>query len=121
MTEGNHQRDRIFKAMWRASLLVVVLYGPSLAETPQPVSYEQIPDPPDDAERHITVGGERRGPVQLYTGYLNGWHPDQNVEIARTCTSFTTSRFVLSSAAASDTPRVLLSTSSAAAQWQIAN
>ena len=42
---------------------------------PAPVPYVKIPDPPDDAERHIVVNAEDRGPVWLLTGFLGGWEP----------------------------------------------
>ena len=40
---------------------------------PKPVPYNRIADPPDDAQRHITVKTEDRGPVWLLTGFLHGW------------------------------------------------
>ena len=66
------------------SLLIVVLLGLPLYSgltagqatgPPAPVPYERIPDPPDDAERHITVRADDRGPVWLLTGFLHGWEP----------------------------------------------
>ena len=53
--------------------------GLSVAEAtgpPTPVPYTEIPDLPNDAERHIAVKSEDRGPVWLLTGFLHGFHPD---------------------------------------------
>ena len=43
---------------------------------PAPVPYREIPDPPDNAVRHITVKAADRGAVWLLTGLLSGWSPD---------------------------------------------
>jgi len=48
---------------------------------PMPVPYREIPDPADGAERHVVVKADDRGPVWLYTGFLNCWHPDMDVEM----------------------------------------
>ena len=48
---------------------------------PKPVPYKAIPDPPDAAERHIVVKAADRGPVWLYTGFLNNWHPDMDYDL----------------------------------------
>ena len=48
---------------------------------PMPVSYTEIPDPANDAPRHIVVKAEDRGPVWLYTGFLNNWHPAMDYEL----------------------------------------
>jgi len=53
---------------------------------PAPVPYKEISDPPDDAERHITVKAADRGPVWLYTGILNHMVPgmiDSGVGLGR--------------------------------------
>ena len=56
-------------------------FAGEVAGPPAPVPYKDIPDPPDDAERHIVVKAQHRGPVWLYTGFLNCWHPDMDVEM----------------------------------------
>ena len=48
---------------------------------PQPLPWRDIPDPAIDAERRIIIGQEDCGPVWLYNGILNGWHPDQSMEL----------------------------------------
>ena len=57
------------------SVLAVEATGP-----PPSVPYKAIPDPQDNAERHIVVKAEDRGPVWLLTGWLNGWGPDIELE-----------------------------------------
>ena len=62
------------------SLMVLYVTLPMLAAgeatgPPAPVPYKAIPDPADDAERHIVVKAEDRGPVWLLTGFLHGWEP----------------------------------------------
>ena len=61
-------------ALWIAA--PAALGGP-----PKPVPYREIPDPPDDAERRIVVRAEDRGPVWLYTGFLNNYHPDMDFDM----------------------------------------
>jgi len=57
----------------------LILSGAALGDgasgPPAPVPYKYIADPPDDAERHIVVKAEDRGPVWLVTGFLHGWEP----------------------------------------------
>ena len=48
---------------------------------PMPVPYREIPDPADDAERHVVVKAADRGPVWLYTGFLNNWRPEMDIEM----------------------------------------
>ena len=55
--------------------------GDGAVRPPTPVPYKEIPDPPDDAPRHVAVRAEDRGPVWLYTGFLNNWHPEMDYEL----------------------------------------
>ena len=48
---------------------------------PQPLPWRDIPDPANDTECRITICQEDCGPVWLYTGIINGWHPDQSMEL----------------------------------------
>ena len=75
------------KTLLSAVMVLFVLFGGiALGEAqasgpPAPVPYREIPDPPDDAERHIAVKAEDRGPVWLYTGFLNTWHPEMDLDM----------------------------------------
>ena len=53
------------------------VFAGEAAGPPEPVPYKAIPDPADDAERHITVTAADRGDVWLLTGILN----PRNVDI----------------------------------------
>jgi len=53
-----------------AALSVSVVLGEQV-RSPDPAPYRKIPDLPDDAERHIVIKGQDRGPVFVYTGLLN--------------------------------------------------
>ncbi len=61
-----------------AGLLAATAFA---AGPPRPLPWRDIPDPPDDAERRIVIKAQDRGPVWLYTGILNGWHPDQSMRL----------------------------------------
>lgn len=54
---------------------------PALAGPPKPVSYCHIPDPSDDAERHIVVDAQDRGPVWLLTGFLINYTPNYDPKL----------------------------------------
>ena len=56
-----------------------IYYGRGRSVLPLP--WRDIPDPAIDAERRIIIGQEDCGPVWLYNGILNGWHPDQSMEL----------------------------------------
>jgi len=56
-------------------LLTLLFATQVLAGPPKPVPYKRVPDPADDAERHIVVKADDRGPVWLLTGFLHGWEP----------------------------------------------
>ena len=45
---------------------------------PPPVPFTPVVDPPIEAQRHIVVKAEDRGPVWLYTGFLGNWHPNMD-------------------------------------------
>lgn len=62
-------------------MLHLLVLSALLAGPPQPLPWRDIPDPADDAERRIAIMKQDRGPVWLYTGILNGWHPDQTMEL----------------------------------------
>ena len=64
-----------------ALALCVSLSAAEAARPPAPVPCTEIPDLPDDAERHIVVKAQHRGPVWLYTGFLNTWHPDMDFDM----------------------------------------
>ena len=70
-----------------AAVCLSVCIGAFAGETtgpPAPVPYKKIIDPPDDAQRHITVTADDRGPVWLLTGLLSDWKPQIDFEtIAR--------------------------------------
>ena len=51
------------------------VFAGEAAGPPTPVPYKRIADPADDAERHVVVTAEDRGPVWLYTGILNHMVP----------------------------------------------
>ena len=66
--------------MKKVSLTMVVLLGLTLGAgvfaveatgPPKAVPYRRIADPADDAERHIVVKADDRGPVWLLTGFLH--------------------------------------------------
>lgn len=73
-------RRQVRAAAGIAFLAVVTAGVPADAGTapgaPAPVPYRAIADPPPEAERHIIVKAEDRGPVWLLTGFLHGFHPD---------------------------------------------
>ena len=50
---------------------VLLVSAGAFAGPPAPVPYKAIPDLPDNAERHIVVKAQDRGPVWLLTGFLN--------------------------------------------------
>ncbi len=72
-----HQRCSIYHGEAEASCLCLCRYR----LRPQPLPWRDIPDPAIDAERRIIIGQEDCGPVWLYNGILNGWHPDQSMEL----------------------------------------
>ncbi|MFH0965764.1 MAG: hypothetical protein V2A58_17335 [Planctomycetota bacterium] len=78
---------RHLRTTWGMTLMIsTALLAAALAPAwgagpPAPMSYKEIPDPPDEAQRHIVVRAEDRGPVWLYTGFLNCWHPDMDLEM----------------------------------------
>jgi len=53
----------------------------SHAGPPAPMPYREIPDPPDDAERHIVIAAQDRGPVWLLTGFLNNYTPEYDPKL----------------------------------------
>jgi hypothetical protein len=55
----------------------------AFAGPPSPLPYQDIPDPADGAVRHISIKAEDRGEVWLYTGILNCWHPDQQLDMLK--------------------------------------
>ena len=58
-----------------ALALAVPVFAGEAAGPPKPVPYKRIADLSDDAERHIVVKADDRGPVWLLTGFLSGWEP----------------------------------------------
>ena len=74
------------KPVLAAFALWVVTLAPALpaqeaAGPPAPVPHTTIPDPADDAVRHIVVKAENRGPVWLLTGLLSSWNPRIDFEM----------------------------------------
>ncbi len=70
---------------WFLGIFCLILSGTALGANalgpPAPVPYKSIADPPDDAERHIVVRAQDRGPVWLYTGFLNHLVPDMELSL----------------------------------------
>ena len=76
--------------MWKCGILIAVVFCLAVcaelrsewaAGPPAPVPYKAIPDPPDDAQRHVVVEAADRGDVWLLTGFLHGWHPDIEYDV----------------------------------------
>lgn len=64
-------------------LITLAAHAAAPSQPPVPVPWRDIPDPTDDAVRHVAVKAAHRGPVRLYTGLLNTWHPDIDIDMIR--------------------------------------
>jgi len=62
------RKYRILMAVVLCLVVSAELRGEWADGPPKPVPYKAIPDPPDDAERHIVVKAADRGDVWLLTG-----------------------------------------------------
>jgi hypothetical protein len=70
----------MIRLVWTFAIVLITAVVAAQAGPPKQAAYKEIPDLPNDAERHIVVKAEDRGPVWLLTGFLNSGHPDIEFE-----------------------------------------